>query len=117
MMHELSITQSRIDLVVGECKKKNINSPKKIVAELGSLTGYSKESILFYYDLLRKEIPVLAETELDILEISAEISCNSCKKKSTITEPYMVFCNKCGSQDIDIICGREFIVKEIETND
>jgi len=54
MMHELSITQNLIDLVAGECKKKNIIGPKKIIAELGSLTGYSKESILFYYDLFAK---------------------------------------------------------------
>jgi len=115
MMHELAVTQSLIDLVVGECKKNNINHPKKIIAELGSLTGYSKESIQFYYDLLSKEMPVLAGTELDIREISAEISCNSCKKKSVITEPYIVFCDKCGSRDTEIISGREFIVKEIET--
>ena len=117
MMHELSITQNLIDLVAGECKKNNINHPKKIIAELGSLTGYSKESIQFYYDLLSKETPVLAGTELDIREIRAQILCNSCKKKSVITEPCMMFCNRCGSQDIDIISGREFIVKEIETED
>ena len=117
MMHELSITQNLIDLVADECKKKNINSPKKIIAQLGSITGYSKESILFYYDLLKKEIPILAGTELDIREISAQISCNSCKEKSVIIEPYMVFCNKCGSRDIDIIRGREFVIKEIETKD
>lgn len=114
MMHELSITQGLIALVAGECRKENIESPKKIIADLGILTGYKKESILYFYGLLRKDIPLLADAELEIREICAKVSCNSCKTASVITEPYMIFCSHCGSRDINITSGREFIVKDIQ---
>ncbi len=113
-MHELSVTQSLIDLVAGECRKENIESPKKIIADLGALTGYKKDSILYYYDLLRKDIPILANARLEIRDVSAKVSCNSCKTTSVITEPYLVLCSRCGSRDINIVSGREFMVKEIQ---
>lgn len=113
-MHELAITESLIDLVAGECRKENIGSPKKIIADLGALTGYKKDSILYYYDLLRKDIPILANAELEIREIRATVSCNSCKVKSVISEPYLALCSRCGSRDINITSGREFMVKEIQ---
>lgn len=116
-MHELTITKNLIDIATSECKKEDISSPKKIVAELGSLTGYSKDSILFYYDLLKKDSNLLFSTELEIKEIDARILCRHCMKESGIKEPYMIFCQVCGSRDVEIISGKDLRIKEIKAGE
>jgi hydrogenase nickel incorporation protein HypA/HybF len=112
-MHELAITQNLIALVESECRKQHIFHPTKIIADLGFFTTYSKDSILFYYNILKKEIPLLSKTRLKINTIEGKILCHECKKVSTIHDPHMIFCGQCHSFDVEILKGKEFILKEI----
>jgi hydrogenase nickel insertion protein HypA len=114
-MHELSATSNLIQMVVAECAKRKIVHPKKIVVDLGSFTSYSMDSLLFYFDILKRDEPLIQKTRLSIHKIPGKILCNSCKKKSTIQDACMIFCPKCHSTDISIQQGKEFILKKIET--
>jgi hydrogenase nickel incorporation protein HypA/HybF len=112
-MHELAITQNLIALVEEECKKQHILNPTKIMVDLGFFTTYSKESILFYYNLLRKEIPLLSKTKLKINTIEGKIQCNECNIISTVKDPRMILCQRCHSLNVHIVQGKEFILREI----
>lgn len=114
-MHELSVTSSLIRLVVAECIKQKITKPKKIIVDLGGITAYSKDSVLFYYDILKNDEPLLRKTTLRINEIPGKILCNDCKKESVIQDACMMFCPCCSSRNVSIISGKEFLLKEIET--
>jgi len=107
-MHELAITKQLIDSI---CKESN--KPKKVFAELGSLTSFKKEPILFYFDQLKAEFPKLEKTTLQIKEISAEIECKECNKKSSIKDLYQFFCPKCESAEVSILKGKEFVITKI----
>ena len=113
-MHELTITKTLIDLIISECKKEGIENPKKIITELGALTAYKKDQILFYYELLKKESPYTLNAELIIKETHGKIECNKCKKESVVKDALTIFCPACNCCDVSIIHGREFIVKEIK---
>ena len=113
-MHELSVTSNLIQMVLAECKKRRITQPKKIFVDLGAFTSYSKDSVLFYYDILKQEQPLIRITTLVVNELPGRIRCNTCKKESTIMDASMMCCPHCSGIDIAIEGGKEFILKEIE---
>ncbi|MBN1502365.1 hydrogenase maturation nickel metallochaperone HypA [Candidatus Woesearchaeota archaeon] len=113
-MHELRITKVLVEQIVNECNTNNIIEPKRVIVELGELTNYKKEPILYYYDFIRSQTHLLENTELVINEIKGKIRCNSCSKESEIKENYLILCPLCKSLDVHIIQGRDFILKEIE---
>lgn len=67
-MHELAITKEMIELVKKECQERGIKSLKSIIIELGSLTTYKKDCILYYYDLLREQDELINSAELVVNE-------------------------------------------------
>ena len=111
-MHELSVTKSLISLILNKCNEKNIK-PKVIITELGSLTSYKKDPILFNYDLLKKEEDLLKNTNLEVIEIKGKVLCNNCEKESIIDDNIMIFCPKCDSHNVEVIQGGKFKLKEI----
>lgn len=113
-MHELAVTNNLIQLVLTECQTRKITQPKKIIVDLGGFSSYSKDSVLFYYDILKKEHPLIKTTKLIVNELPGKIRCNTCKKDSTITDASMMCCPHCHGIDITIEGGKEFILKEIE---
>ena len=112
-MHELAITKSIVRLILDESKQKGI-IPKEAVVELGLLTSYKKDAVLYYYSILRKETPLLSGTSLDVKEVSGEMRCNDCQRNSTVTEPLMLSCPHCSSGDVSIIKGKECTLKSIK---
>ncbi len=111
-MHEFSVTKSLIELCEQEAKKNDINRVYRIHIKLGKFTGFSAESIKFYFNYLSPETRC-HNAEIIFEEIPIKIQCHNCDKSSTIDEPIML-CPACGSQDIEIISGREFYVESIE---
>ncbi|MFH1448022.1 MAG: hydrogenase maturation nickel metallochaperone HypA [Candidatus Micrarchaeota archaeon] len=116
-MHELAVTKSIIRVVVSECRRRNVKTPKKVIIELGNLTAYKKEPVLFYFDMLKTEERMLSETVLEVNEMPGKIRCNKCKKESGVNEAYLMMCPECESTDVEIIQGKDFIIASIETGD
>ncbi|MEM0467091.1 MAG: hydrogenase maturation nickel metallochaperone HypA [Candidatus Thermoplasmatota archaeon] len=114
-MHELPLTTNLIQMVVTECRKRNIARPKKIVVDLGMFTSYSKDSLVFYFDLLKQQELILKESTLYIHEVPGKIVCKQCRKKSIIHDVCMLVCPKCYSTDVTIEQGKEVILREIES--
>ncbi len=112
-MHELAITQNLIAMIEIECKKHQIQNPTKIIVDLGLFTTYSKDSILFYFNILRKELPFLQKTKLQIKVLQGKIQCADCHSESIVKDPHIILCQKCHSFNVQILQGREIILKEI----
>lgn len=113
-MHEHAITNAVVHQIIHACEDSKMSNPKRIVVELGELTTYKKESVLFYFESIKQKIPLLNDADLVILEISGKIFCSSCGKGSDVrvASPLML-CPKCGSADVQIIAGKDVVVKEI----
>lgn len=52
-MHEYSVTKSLVDLCNEEAKQHGIARVRKIYLKVGSFTGFSPDSIRFYFDYLK----------------------------------------------------------------
>jgi Zn finger protein HypA/HybF involved in hydrogenase expression len=101
-------------MAISECEKRGLMKPKKINIDLGGLANYKKEPILFYFDMLKKENGMIADTELEINEIAGIVKCNDCGKATDFDEPIMVFCSACKSVNAVLVKGNEFNLKSIE---
>jgi hydrogenase nickel incorporation protein HypA/HybF len=113
-MHELSATKSLLKMVVFEAKKNKMRKIKKVTVGLGNLTTYKKDSLLLYYDILKKENSLLSGSALSVKEIKGKVLCRKCGKERIIGEDIMLFCPKCSSSDVKLISGKEFLIKSVE---
>ena len=66
-MHEHSITNEVVHQIIHILEDEKVNKPvKKIHVELGLLTGYKKEPVLFYFESFKKNHELLKNSELFI---------------------------------------------------
>lgn len=111
-MHEYSVTKSLVDLCVREAHDNSFKKIFRIHLTIGRFTGFSADSINFYFDYL-KQGTSCQDAEIVFKEIPIQIRCRSCNSESTIAEPVLV-CPLCNAIDIDLLTGREFFVESIE---
>ncbi len=111
-MHEFSVTKSLVDLCRKEAKQSGISKISKIILKIGKFTGFSPESISFYFDYLKPNTECVG-AKIVFEEIPIRIKCLDCKEENTIDEPIFL-CPKCGGVNVDVLSGREFYVESIE---
>jgi hydrogenase nickel incorporation protein HypA/HybF len=107
-MHELSITQSLVDLALDEGKKAGVKKIRTINLVIGEMSGVVDASVNFYFSFLSKgtaaEGATLKFNRIPMMDCNAEFrmgefdwSCPSCKRSS-----------------LDIIAGDELRIESIE---
>ena len=111
-MHEYSVTKSLVELCNREAEKNNIGMIAKIYLKVGKFTGFSPDSIEFYFQHLKVNTKC-SNAKIEFEEIPIKIECHSCGKRFIIEEPILL-CPECGSEKIDLLSGREFFVASIE---
>ena len=84
-MHELYITQRIVHLIEEECQKANI-VPKRAVVEIGALTSFKKEPVLYYFKILKQSSKILNGCHLVVNEVQGKVKCNTCEKINTLQE-------------------------------
>lgn len=114
-MHEYSVTQSLVELCENEAARNNIRSITRIFLKVGKFTGFSPDSIEFYFQHLKTGTKC-SNAEIVFEEIPITIKCSSCGQDNKIDEPVLL-CPDCGSDKIELLSGREFYVASIEGED
>jgi hydrogenase nickel incorporation protein HypA/HybF len=111
-MHELSVTESILAIVVRHAREAGANSITDIHLVLGDLSTIVDDSIQFYWDMLSEG--TLAEgARLHFQRVQAEMECLDC---GTSYQPsdLSLSCPACQSRKVKIIAGEEFFVDSIE---
>ncbi len=111
-MHELSVTEGLIRIVVEEAKNRNIKKVTRINLVIGELTSIIDDSVQFYYDILSKGT-VAAGAVLSSRRIEAEFSCRACGNVYQ-RQSYSYSCPKCGGKGVITNKGQEFYIESIE---
>ena len=113
-MHEHGITNEVIHQILHYCEDNDIRNPKRINVELGMLTTYKKDPVLFYFEGAKEKYPILKNAVLNIKEIKGKICCNNCKKENYVESSPLILCPICDSADIKIIQGKDIIIISIK---
>ncbi len=111
-MHELAITQSMLDLVLGEAEKAEAKSVAKINLVIGEMTGVVDRAVQFYFDFLSKGTTAQGAA-LSFRVIPTTARCRQCGKDFELGE-FNWTCPYCQSNNMEIIAGKELFVESIE---
>ena len=113
-MHELSITQSMLDLVLKQAEEAGAEKIGKITLVIGEMTGVVARSVRFYFGFLSKGTPA-EKAELDFKVVPTTARCQSCGKEFELGE-FDWTCPRCQSNNIEITGGKELFVESIEVD-
>jgi hydrogenase nickel incorporation protein HypA/HybF len=111
-MHEQSIVESFLALVLENAEKAKANKVLRIYLVIGDLSGVIEEAVDFYFGFLRKGT-IAENASIFYMHTSAQVRCRNC---DTVYNPEKLdfHCPNCREQKIDIIGGRELYIESME---
>jgi hydrogenase nickel incorporation protein HypA/HybF len=107
-MHELSITQSIIELVSDHARGRKVS---RVALEIGKCSGVVIDALRFCFELAAEGTELEGAT-LEIREIEARALCASCGAEFVQETLYMPC--PCGAIGFERVSGEELLVKEYE---
>lgn len=111
-MHEMSIAQGILDIVLKTAAEHNAVKVNSIKLLIGEMTRVEPESLRFGFTALAADtIANGAELEIAIVPLMAK--CSSCGEQFTV-ERYSFLCPLCHSANILVVSGRELAVDYLE---
>ena len=117
-MHELSMAQGIINAVLETAESNNATEVNEVTIEIGRLAMINPEQLEFILGVLI-ENTIIEDAEIKIEEIPIEIKCNDCEFHGNAVvddkDHYapMVKCPECESFKIEILNGKDIVVKNI----
>ncbi len=110
-MHELSITQSILQIAIDEAQRNGASQVRVIRLKVGALTDIVPESVQFYLDALSPGTPAEG-VRLETIVVPIGATCPRCGE-SYLVEEYDLTCRSCGGTG-KITQGRELLVDSLE---
>ena len=107
-MHELSITQSVVDVVT---RRTGSDRVAKVHLQIGKLSGIVPDSVRFCFELIAADTP-LAGATLEIDEPLGRGHCQTCGDDFELRD--LILLCRCGSADVQVVAGTELAVKSVE---
>lgn len=114
-MHELSITQSILDVTLSEAKKAQAKRVLIVRVKVGALNGYEPECIEEYFKMLSEDT-IAEKAELRIEVVPARIRCKDCGHTGEVVW-YRMRCPACRSMHVELISGKEFLIESLDIED
>jgi hydrogenase nickel incorporation protein HypA/HybF len=110
-MHELSITESILDIALRHAIEAKASKITDIYLVIGQLSSIVDNSVQFYWDIISND--TLAEgSKLHFKRIPTEMQCQDCQNQYKPPENEFA-CPTCRSINIKIVSGNEFYLESI----
>jgi hydrogenase nickel incorporation protein HypA/HybF len=111
-MHELSLCEAIVGVVRPYADGRHVDVVR---VRIGALRQVVPESLSFCWTLLRdhEDMP---DAELELEFVTAEVHCRSCRNESSITSHWSLLCPHCGSADVEVLRGDEFLVTSLDVS-
>ena len=117
-MHELSMAQGIINAVLETAEANDVTEVNEVTIEVGRLAMINPEQLEFILGVLI-ENTIIEDAKINFEEIPAEITCLDCSFHGDAvlddSDHYapLVKCPKCDSMSVDILNGKDIVVKNI----
>jgi hydrogenase nickel incorporation protein HypA/HybF len=111
-MHELSVTESILEIASSHAKKSNASKVTQINLVIGRLSSIIDDSVQFYWDAL-SENTICSGSKLHFKRLPAILHCENCQTDYEI-EQELTPCPQCNGYQTTIKSGEEFFVESIE---
>ncbi len=111
-MHEMSVAQSILKIVLSEAAKNGATKVKTVRIRAGELRGIVRDQLAFFFEFITKD--TIAEgSAFEVEYVPIKCVCKECDHTFQV-EDFEFVCSECQSKDVDTIQGMELAVKEIE---
>ncbi len=111
-MHELSITQSLLDIALEQARTHGATRVSKIRVVAGAMHNLVDDSMRFCFEILSRGTAAEG-ADLTVETVPATARCRGCQERFEL-QPYDWRCPKCQSREFDLVAGNELLVSEIE---
>lgn len=111
-MHEMSIAQSILEIVVEEGTRHQLKQVRTIRLQVGDMAAVVPESLTFCFNLI-SENTIAAGARLEIESIPVVARCSDCGTLFEV-EDLTFICPQCGAPALELISGRELSLLNIE---
>ena len=111
-MHELSVTQGMLDIVLEKAKETQASRVARINLVIGEISSIVDDCVQFYFDFL-SEGSIASGATLFFTRIPMQVRCRNCGL-SFSPDKSSWSCPECGKWDAEIIAGNEFYIDSIE---
>jgi hydrogenase nickel incorporation protein HypA/HybF len=111
-MHELSITESILEISLRHANKANATHISNLYLVIGQLASIVDDSVQFYWDIISKG--TIAEgAMLHFRRVPATLACMECNHQYTPGKNGYS-CPNCKSEHVKVISGEEFFMEAID---
>lgn len=111
-MHELSIIENIVEIILNEMPKHNIKKVERISLRIGEMRQVVPEALHFGFECVSKNTPVEG-AELIIENVPIKGHCFHCNNEFLLKN-WLQSCPSCKNNSIEIISGKELEIKEFE---
>jgi hydrogenase nickel incorporation protein HypA/HybF len=85
---------------------------KRVTVRIGHLRQVVPDALLFGWEVMT-ETTELKGCELLIEQVPATIECHDCRAETTLDLPVLM-CGACGSFEVKLLSGEEFLIVSME---
>ena len=111
-MHETAIVEDMFRIIGEVARKENLSRIDKVHFSIGEMMQVVPDLFRFAFDAA-KENTIAREAELEIEFLPVKMRCKSCGQEFVIKKQHF-YCDACGNSDLDMVQGREMLIKSIE---
>ena len=112
-MHEASICDSIIKSIISIAEKEKMVEVGVVTLIIGKIHHIVEDVMHNVYNIMVQEVPLLKDSSLVIDIKEVKILCNNCNEESILEEVFFV-CEKCYSQNIEVIHGKELHIVSVQ---
>ena len=111
-MHEQSIVEALLALVLENAEKAKAKKILRIYLVVGELSGVVDKAVEFYFSFLSRDT-IASEASLFFMNSPAQLRCRNC---GTVFSPdrNRLNCPDCNERQVEIIAGRELYIDSME---
>ena len=113
-MHELSITQSIVNIAVETAAEHKVKKVHEIRIRIGEYSGIVPQCVQQYFDILSKGTAAEGAV-LKMERIPITMRCEACGAENEI-DKRNIRCPACGSTQLKLLTGHEFYVESLEVD-
>lgn len=111
-MHELSIAQSIVDILLDLMKAHHLSEIQRVRLRIGALRAIDRQSLGVSFDVLTAESP-LHGVRLEIEEIPMRGRCLHCGRQFPMGH-WLDDCPDCLGPRVEIVSGKELEIVDLE---
>ncbi|UCD36234.1 MAG: hydrogenase maturation nickel metallochaperone HypA [Nitrospiraceae bacterium] len=113
-MHEVSIALAMVDELMRIAAENGAKKITKVSLKIGRLSGIVTDSLVFAFDAIKQEHPLLSSADISIHEIPLIYQCEDCMNRFEAREIHFPSCPACTSVNLKILSGEEQHIENVE---